>query len=64
MYSRNKILRAIDSGKLSLKTEGERRWFSYRIRITILYWRRNLFDGYKIEIYDGQTYFHLDTIII
>lgn len=59
----NKILKVINNNKLSLRKEGERDWFKFRIRITFLHWSRNLFDGYKIEVYDKSSLVHLGTIL-
>jgi len=51
----DKIFRAIENGKLSLKNEGEKYWFNYKLNITFLYWRRNLHDGYQIDVYDKES---------
>ncbi len=64
MYQRKKIIKAIDNRRLSLKNEGEKNWFKYKLRITKLYWSRNLFDGYQIEIFDKRTDFHIDTVVV
>ncbi len=64
MYQRENILKAINNGRLSLKNEGERFWYKYKLRITILHWSRNLFDGYQIEVFDKKTNFHLDTVVV
>lgn len=63
MELKHKILNAVTKQKLSLKNEGERFWYSYKIRITILYWSRNLYDGYQIEVYDKKTAIHLETVV-
>jgi len=64
MYQRKKIIKAIDNRRLSLKNEGEKNWFKYKLRITKLYWSRNLFDGYQIEIFDKRTDFYIDTVVV
>ena len=63
MSLQNKISNAIAKRKLSLNKEGERYWYKFKLRITCLYWSRNLFDGYQIEVYDKVTGIHLDTVI-
>jgi len=62
MNIKHQILSAINSNKLSLKNEGERFWHNYKIRITKLFWSRNLYDGYLIEVYDKKSDMHLNTI--
>ncbi len=64
MGLQEKLTKAIDNGKLSLKFEGEKYWFNYKLRITILFWSRNLFDGYQIEVFDKKTDQHLETILV
>ena len=58
----NKINRAILNKRLNIDQEGEKYWYNYKLRITNLYWARNLYDGYKIEVYDKKSETHLDTI--
>lgn len=62
MNIKHQILNAINSNKLSLKNEGERFWYNYKIRITKLFWSTNLYDGYLIEVYDKKSDMHLNTI--
>ena len=57
-----KILKAIENNRLSLKNEGERFWHNYKIRISKLFWSRNLYDGYLIEVYDKLSGLHLNTV--
>jgi len=59
-----KIFKAIDNKKLNLKILGERKWYSYFIRVTELIWRSNNYDGYKIEVYDEKYGNHLTTIFL
>lgn len=58
----HKILNAINNNRLSLKNEGEKFWYNYKIRITKLIWSRNLHDGYLVEVYDKHSGLHLNTI--
>ncbi|MBC6427023.1 MAG: hypothetical protein GDA51_11290 [Ekhidna sp.] len=60
---KEKIVNAISNKKLNIDQEGERFWYNYKIRITKLYWTRNLFDGYQIEVYDKYSNKHLETLI-
>lgn len=62
MNINHKILKAIDNNKLSLKNEGERNWYNFKVRITFLYWQRNLFDGYLIEVYEKYSNIHIGTV--
>lgn len=62
MTVKEKIHNAICCQRLSLKNEGERQWYTYKIRITKLFWSRNLYDGYQIEVYNKITSMHLETI--
>lgn len=41
---------AIESNRLSLKEKGKKYWYNYKLNITFLYWSRNLFEGYQIDI--------------
>jgi len=59
-----KIKRAIETNKLNPKILGERRWYSYFIRVTELVWARNFHDGYKIEVYTEKYGNHLVTVTI
>lgn len=59
---KEKIINAILNKRLNIAKEGMRYWYSYQLRITKLYWARNLFDGYQIEIYDKYSNKHLETI--
>jgi hypothetical protein len=58
----NKIHKAILSKKLNLNQLGERNWYKYFIRTSILKWSTNMRDGYKIEVYDKKYGKHLATI--
>jgi hypothetical protein len=59
----NKILQAIKSNKLNPEILGGRNWYNYYIITTELVWARNLFDGYKIEVYsDSSKLEHLITL--
>lgn len=60
----NKVKRATENNKLSFKVLGERNWYGYFIRTTKLIWGRNLYDGYKIEVYEEQYGTHLTTVIV
>lgn len=60
---KEKIVNAISNKKLNIDKEGEKYWYSYKLRITKLYWVRNLFDGYQIEVYDKYSDRHLETIL-
>lgn len=62
MSVKEKILNAIYCQKLSLANEGERKWYNYKTRVTKLFWGRNLYDGYQIEVYNKITGIHLETI--
>ena len=59
-----KISKAILSNKLSLEKLGERKWYRYFIRISVLKWSINLHDGYKIEVYTEKYGEHLTTITL
>jgi hypothetical protein len=59
-----KIEKAIETNKLNLKIIGERKWYSYFIRVTKLVWNRNLYDGYQIDVYNEKYGLHLTTIIL
>ncbi|MCL2844638.1 MAG: hypothetical protein FWE23_04205 [Chitinivibrionia bacterium] len=59
-----KIKRAVETNKLSLKILGERFWYRYFIRVTELIWARNFYDGYQIEVYSDKYGEHLSTITI
>ena len=50
-----KILNSIETKKLNPEILGERKWYNYFIRITELFWSRNNFDGYQIEVYSDNT---------
>jgi len=63
MSIEDKIFRAIENEKLSLKNEGEKYWFNYKLNITFLYWSRNFHDGYQIDVYDKESEDYLDRVI-
>lgn len=62
MNIKHQIIDAINCNRLSLKNEGEKFWHNYKIRVTKLFWSRNLHDGYLIEVYDKHSGLHLNTI--
>ena len=62
MNLKDRIINAITIQKLSLNNEGVKYWYKYKLRITKLFWSRNIFDGYLIEIYDRTGDLHLGTI--
>ena len=64
MNIQQKIDQAITNGSLSVKKEGEKNWYNYKQAITFLYWRRNLHDGYSIEVFDKKSDLHIETVII
>ncbi|MDR0560483.1 MAG: hypothetical protein LBG92_09940 [Prevotellaceae bacterium] len=57
-----KIKRAIATHKLNLEILGERKWYNYFIRVTELVWKRNFYDGYKVEVYNEKCGNHLETV--
>lgn len=58
-----KILQAIKFKKLNPEVLGGRNWYNYYLMITELVWSRNLFDGYRIEVYkDSSKREHLITL--
>ena len=59
-----KIKRAIETRKFNPEKLGERHWYGYFIRTTELVWARNIYDGYKIEVYTEKYGKHLATIKI
>lgn len=59
-----KVKQAIETNKLNPEILGERNWYNYFIRVSKLIWSRNLYDGYKIEVYSEKYGIHLSTIII
>jgi hypothetical protein len=59
-----KIQKAILSKKLDLNQLGERNWYNYFIRTSVLKWSTNLRDGYKIEVYRERYGDYLTTIVV
>lgn len=58
----DKIHTAILNKKLDLNHLGERSWYKYFIRTSVLKWVVNMRDGYKIEVYEEKYGNHLATI--
>lgn len=58
----DKIHIAILNKKLNTNILGERNWYNYFIRTSILKWSTNMRDGYKIEVYEEKYGKHLATI--
>ncbi|MFY8187823.1 MAG: hypothetical protein ACOVLC_07670 [Flavobacterium sp.] len=59
-----KILKVLKTNKLNPQILGERNWYNYFIRVTELVWRSNIYDGYKIEVYNEKYGIYLITIIV
>jgi hypothetical protein len=57
-----KILNAINKGSLN-PVDGKRKWYSYILSIQNLFWERNNFDGFIVDVYDKDE-IYIDRVVI